>query len=226
MIKTIPSVASLKKQGGFTITELLIAIGLSTIISVAMLSLVLFYYGALVREQTRASMIMESQLFLRRLVEDVRVASEIRTSNSVVDPSKADGWTTSDPANILILTSLATDSSKDFIYDATTGYPYENEIVYFGSDRTMYRRTLSNSAATGNAATTTCAAATASCPSDIELAQNLSNMTFTFYDIDNAVTTTPENAQSVSITVNLSKKIFGKNITITNVARTTLRNEN
>jgi prepilin-type N-terminal cleavage/methylation domain-containing protein len=220
------SKVKIEKQSGFTITELLIAVSLASIISIAMLSLLVFAYGSLLREQTKASMISESQLFLRRIVEDIRIASEIRTTNQIPDSYRTEGWVTSDPANIMILTSLAADSDKNFIYDPTTSYPYENEIIYFGDGRNMYRRTLANESAAGNSVATTCTFGLTGCRNDIKLSENLQNMTFVFYDLDNVVTTDASQAQSVSISINLTRSLYGKTVSVTNVARTTLRNEN
>jgi hypothetical protein len=51
-------------------------------------------------------------------------------------------------------------------------------------------------------------------------------MLFVFYDINDAVTTVPENARSVELSVNLNKRVYGEDITISNKTRATLRNEN
>jgi hypothetical protein len=151
----------------------------------------------------------------------------VRSSNSLPDTHNTGGWTTSDPANILIVTQPVVDSSDDFIYDTATGYPYQNEIVYFGdnSENVMYRRLLANSGATGNASTSTCPATVSGCPPDTTLVENLDNLLFEFYDNNNDVTTIPEDARSVEITVNLKKQVYGRDLTVTNTARVTLRNE-
>jgi prepilin-type N-terminal cleavage/methylation domain-containing protein len=215
-------------QSGFTIPELLIAVSLAGMMSVLMMAVFVYSYGGLVVEQTRADMVLESQLFLKRMTEDIRVANTVLTTNTLSDPEigAAGGWVTSDPANILILTQPAVDSNADLIYDTSTGYPYQNEIIYHGAGAIMYRRTLENSTATDNAATTTCIPATPTCPPDILLTDSLKNMTFNFYDIDNAATVVPAEARSVALTVNLEKKIFGRAITVQNTTRMTLRNEN
>lgn len=212
-----------EKQAGFTIVELLIAVTVGTIVVSTMMFITLTFYGSLVREQVRSRMVIESQLFLRKMTEDVRLANSVNTINSIADPSNTGGWTTSDPANILIITSPAVDSNKDLIYDTATGLPYQNEIIYFGSGSTMYRRLLANTDAPGNSAITTCSSG---CPPDIKLSENLQNLTFAFYDQNNAVTTNADLARSVSLTVNLTKKVYGEFVSINNTVRTTLRNEN
>jgi prepilin-type N-terminal cleavage/methylation domain-containing protein len=214
-------------QNGFTITELLIAVSVASIASVLIISAFVFMYGSLLKEQTRSQMVLESQVFLKRMVDDIRVANQMLTTNSLPDAyDPVGGWLTSDPANILVLTQPATNASKDFIYNSTTGYPYQNEIIYFGSGATMYRRTLANGSATGNSHITTCPSGTSGCQGDIKLLDNLQNMLFVFYDANDAVTIVPENARSVELSVNLTDKVYGENITVTNKTRVTLRNEN
>lgn len=215
-----------KDQNGFTITELLIAVVVAGILSVLMISVFIYSYGSLVVEQTRSSMILESQLFLRKMTEDIRVANEVLATNTITDDNgPGGGWVTSDPANILIMTQPAVDTAGDFIYDDATGYPYQNEIVYFGDGSEMFRRTLKNTLATDNVAITTCPSGTPSCPPDIELSENLKNMTFEFYDIDDNLTTVIADARSVALTVNLEKSVYGNVVDIQNSTRMTLRNE-
>lgn len=214
------------KQEGYTIPELLVAMSVGAIAMVLMFTAFVFTYGSVLVEQVEAQMVLQSQLFLRRMTDDIRVAPEIRTANSIPDAYRSGGWVTSDPANILITTQPATDATNSLIFDGTTSYPYAHEVVYFGTGDTMYRRLLTNSVAAGHEQLTTCPSGTSGCPPDIELVSNLDNMLFVFYDIDNAVTTVPENARSIQVTVNLRKKIYGKTITTTNTTRITLRNEN
>lgn len=214
---------------GFTIAELLVAVAIASIASLLMISAFVFTYGDVIAEQTKTQMVQQSQLFLRRMTDDLRVASEIRTNNTITDAHRTGGWTTSDPANILITTQPATDSSNDLIFDSSTGYPYVHEVIYHGEGakaETMYRRLLTNTAAPGHVQVTTCPTGTPGCPPETELVGNLDNMLFEFYDIDDNVTTIPEEARSIQITINLSKRIYGRDITTSNSTRVTLRNEN
>lgn len=223
MIKKIQSKNS---QRGFTIIELLIAVSVASLASILIMYTFVFMYGSLLREQTRANMVLESQVFLKKVVEDVRVANEILTTNSITDTYRTGAWITSDPANILVLTQPVVDSSKNFIYDSSTGYPYQNEIVYFGDGENMYRRTLSNSLALGNSVNTTCPYGTTSCSPDIKLTDRLQSMFFVFYDTNDVVTTVPEDARSVELTIVLKQRIYGQDVVINNKTRVTLRNEN
>lgn len=216
-----------RAQGGFTIIELLIAVAVSAIASMLIMSSFVYTYGAIVAGQIKTTMTLESQLFLRRMTDDIRVANQIRATNQLEDAyGPVGGWITSDPANILITTEPATDEDEDFVYDDATGYPYQHEVVYFGSGGKMYRRLITNDAAFGHDQTATCPDGVNGCPPDIELVGYLDNMLFEFYDIDDQVTADPVSARSIEVTINLSRKAYGKNITTTNSTRVTLRNEN
>ena len=216
-----------KNQQGYTIAELLIAISVASIASILIMYSFVYMYGGLLREQTRAQMVLESQLFLKRMVEDTSVANQILTTNSLPDLyDPVSGWITSDPANILVLTQPVTNSSNDFVFDIATGYPYQNEIIYHSNGDTMYRRTLANSSASGNKNVTTCPPNTFGCSPDIQLTDRLQNMLFVFYDINDVITIVPEDARSVKLTVNLTQRIYGQDINVSNTTRVTLRNEN
>lgn len=215
------------EQSGFTITELLIAISIGAMLSVLMMAVFIYGYGGLIVEQTRASMVLESQLFLKRMTEDIRLANQILPATTLADANGPNGgWITNDPANILIMTQPVTDNNNSFIYDSVSGYPYQNEIVYFSDGSNMYRRTLRNDAATGNSTLTTCPAGVSGCPRDVVLSEYLRNMTFVFRDVNDVVTTTAANARAVELTVNLERRVYGRTIAIQNSTRMTLRNEN
>jgi prepilin-type N-terminal cleavage/methylation domain-containing protein len=213
------------KQQGFTITELLLAISVSAIASLLIMTAFVSTYGSVIAEQTKTNMVLRSQLFLRRMSEDIRLSSAVRSTNVIADANNAAGWLTSDPANVLIITQPATDAADALIYDTSTGYPYQNEIIYFGDQGTMYRRLLADTNAAGSIQQTTCPAGTLSCPADVELVDMLDNMLFEFYDSGNVITTDPILARSIKVTINLSKRVYGQDITTTNTTRITLRNE-
>lgn len=214
-------------QSGFTIMELMIASAVGIIISTLMMGVSLFYFGNVMQSQVTAKMALDSQLVLTQLVEDIRLSDGISATNQLADANAPPGgWVTNDPSNIIIINTPAIDSSRDIIYNSSTGYPYRNEQVYFTTGSTLYRRTLKNTAAAGNTAITTCppASATSTCPADKQFTDYMNNLTFTFYDINNVPTPDPTLARSVNLTVNMSRRVYGKTVTLSNSTRTTLRN--
>lgn len=212
-------------RGGYTIAELLIAISVSTLIITVLSSLTISMYRTMQVSKTTAELNSDSQLILHAIVDDVRLAGGLLSSNSITDNYAPQGfWTTNDPSNVLIINSPAVDSISNVIYDTVSGTPYKNEVIYFSINNKLSRRTLKNDAAPNNSAFTTCPAGTVNCRYDKEYTSNLKDLTFTFYDDNDQTTAIAENARSVKLSVTLEKKASGKMISFTNTIRTTLRN--
>ncbi len=214
-------------QQGFTITELILATAIAAIISVLMLTISVSLFGSTLRAQATAEMALQSQLILTQLVDDIRLSDGISAVNSINDPyGPGGGWVTNDPSNIIIIKSPAVDSSRNIIYNDSTGDPYANEAIYFSSNSTMYRRALRNDEAPGNTTLTTCpqASSSSACPSDKEYTKFLQNLTFSFFDVNNNPVSDPALASSVNLTVNMTRTVYGIPINFSNTTRTTLRN--
>lgn len=215
-------------QKGFTIVEVIIAVGVSTILAGTLFTVTLYYYANALQSQITTEMALESQVILTQLVDDIRLADSIASTNTISDTyAPTGGWMTNDPSNIIIIQSPALDSNRNIIYDTNTGSPYSNEFIYYSSGTNMNKRILKNVDAAGNTAVTTCpsANATATCPADRTFSKRLSNLTFTFYDASNVTTSDATLARSVSLNVDMSEKVFGKTLTLSNSTRTTLRNQ-
>jgi type II secretory pathway pseudopilin PulG len=216
------------KSAGFTITELVLSITVAGILAVILFTATFYYYVNAAQTEASTNLALESQSILTQITEDIRLADSIASTNAISDVNgPGGGWITSDPSNIIIIENPAIDSSRNIIYDTNTGSPYRNELVYFVSGTNMYKRTLANSSAIGNTSKTTCpkASASSTCPPDRLFSENVTSITFTFYDSSDNTTANATNARSVSLTVNMAKKSFSKNITLNNSTRVTLRNQ-
>lgn len=212
---------------GFTLVELNLSIAIMAIIAVSLLAIITNYLVLITRTNTIIDMTVDSQSLLRTAVEELRYGAGVRQTNTITDANApAGGWNTSNANFVIIIATPAADSDRNYIIDTSTGSPYMNELVYYKSGRTLYKRILANPSATGNSLTTSCppASATASCPADRKMAENVDNMVFTLYDQDNAVTTDPLQARSVNIAVFMEKDTFGEPLTFDNSIRITLRN--
>lgn len=211
---------------GFTILEVVITITVAGVLLISLLAIFPNFWARTLREDLKVQLTIESQNILRNVNEELKLGAGVRANNTISDPNKAGGWTTSSTDTVLITTLPATDIDGDFIINSSTGAPYLNERVYFSEGSTLYKRTLANTSATGNTAKTTCpeAAATPSCPPDRELSNQYDSFTFTFYDQDDILTSDPLMARSIRSTIVLSNKIFGQTVTATNNIRATLRN--
>lgn len=215
-------------QSGFTVVELAISITVAGFLVAALFVATFDYYADVSRAETSASLALESQTILTQMTEDTRLADAISSTNAITDPNApAGGWVTSDPSNVIIVESPAVDSSHNIIYNPDTGLPYRNEFIYFNASGSMYKRVLANPAATGNTAVTTCPAdkASSTCPADALFSSNVGNLNFTFYDYSGSTTADASSARSVQLQADMSKKSFGRTITLSNSTRITLRNQ-
>lgn len=214
-------------QSGFTLVEVVISITVAVIMTGVLFLATFRFFANAVQSQQTAELALESQTLLGQMIEDLRLSAGINATNQIVDANQPVGsWATSDPNNVLIITTPATTTSNDIIYDPNTGFPYQNEIIYFISNKTMYKRVLKNTSASGNKAITNCPEASSSptCPSDRVFTTNVDNITFTMYDDTNTVTTNTAQAASIAVTVYLSKKVFSKTVSLSNSMRVTQRN--
>ncbi len=214
------------QQPGFTVVELLISISVTGILMVGILAATTNYYVLITRTNIRVDMSNDSQNLLRATVEAIRYGAGVRQSNTITDANAPLGWSTSNANFVIIIAVPAQDSNGNYITDELTGGPYTNELVYYKSDTVLYRRTLANPLAVDNVAKTSCppASASASCPADTKLLENLNTMTFALYDQDDAITTNAVDARSVKIDLSMVRETFGAPITINNSIRVTLRN--
>lgn len=215
------------QQAGVTLVELMIAMGVAATLLVTFTTVSLYMYGDTIRATIYSQLATESQSILRSVVEELRQSSSIRSSNANADPNAPGGsWNTSNDNLILIISTPALDSSNNFIMNSDTGYPYQNEIVYFASNGRLYKRILVDPDATGNIQKRMCPAALASssCPPDILMSKNFNTMNFIFYDQNDAVTTSLTEARSIKLLLQMQKKSFGKVLIFDNNIRITLRN--
>ena len=72
------------RQTGFTILELLISISISSVLILATTTVMVYYYGDILRSQASAELAIESQVVLRKIIEDTRLADSIRTTNQML----------------------------------------------------------------------------------------------------------------------------------------------
>lgn len=217
----------MKNQDGFSVIELLIAISLAVVISGVMLGLTLTFYGNTVRSQIQAQMAVNGHFALRSIVEDVRLGSNISATNAIADPNEpVGGWATDSAQNSIIINRPAVDADDNIIYDPATDLPYTNEYIYYMSDGAFKRRTLKNTNAPNNAATTTCPDATAGsgCPRDPELVDFVTDFSFILLDFQNNETADPALARSIKFTLALERNAFANPVVVNNTITTKLRN--
>lgn len=214
-------------QSGVGLLEVLLAMAIASVLGTVLLSISLNYIASVMTSKVTAELAIESNFAMQNIIEDIRLADGIAPINTITDANApAGGWTTNDTGNVLIINSPATTPTNDIIYDPSTGLPYRNQIVYFVSGTKLYKRILKNPDAPGNEAQTTCPAElmTSTCPGDRQYSSFTQDISFIFYDNNNAVTTNPANTRSVKMTASLSRKAFGRTLVSTNTVQATQRN--
>jgi hypothetical protein len=197
------------------------------IIGIVFLGMSVNYMVVINRNNQLSEMTVSSQNLLRSTVENIRFGDGVRQNNLISDANAPNGgWNTSNTTFVIIIAVPALTSSHDYIIDPSTGSPYMNELVYYKNGEDLMERKLANPNAAGNSMLTTCPAnlATNACPADIRLAQYVKTMTFTLYDQNDDTTTTPANARSVQIALNMQRNAPGNPINLSTDMRVTLRN--
>lgn len=214
-------------QAGFTLVEMLVVVSIMATVGVVFLGLVANYFVVITRNEELSEMTVNSQNLLRTTVENIRLGDGVRQTNQITDAhAPGGGWNTSNSAFVIIIAVPALNASHMYIIDPSTGSPYMNELVYYKSGSTLFERQLANPGASGNNLVTSCPAnlASASCPADTQLATYVNTMTFTLYDQDAVQTTTPSQARSVNISLNMQRNAPGQPLNLTTTFRVTLRN--
>jgi len=212
---------------GFTLVELNVSLVVMSVLIISLLSAIMNFYVIMIRDSEHITMTADSQNLLRQTVEELRYGAGVRNTNTIIDANgPSGGWNTNNTNFVIIIAVPAEDSSRNYIIDSDTGQPYLNELVYYKSADSLFRRTLADPDATGNSLRTSCppASATSSCKADTELIEHVKTMTFTLYDQDNNSTTNPLLTRSVLINLSLERDTFGNALTYDNSIRTTLRN--
>ena len=172
-------------------------------------------------------MTTSSQNLLRSTVDNLRVSNGVRQTNSITDANApVGGWNTSNTNFVIVISTPAVNSADDYIIDPVTGSPYMNELVYYKSGNSLYKRNLANPSAAGNRLRTSCPAAIASpsCPADVNLADYFQSMSFSLYDQDGTLTADPAQARSIGINLNMQRNVFGSLLSLDNNIRVSLRN--
>ena len=225
---------SLRNQRGFTLLELIVA---TTIIGVLAIMVSGFYVDRLVdyaRSETLLILQSNTKQALETIQTDLKQTVTVESANHIADVNGPGGnqfgWaSTSASPSTLVLSVPSRDASGNLIYvDAQHTTLQTDDVIYYidSAKKTLYRRVLANSAS-GNAAKTTCppSKATASCPADGKVIEDVANLVATYYDTNNNATSTLASAYAVNTLLTQSRVKFGRTYTNSLNSRTMLRNK-
>jgi hypothetical protein len=231
------------RERGFTLVELLVIGPVMLLATITAMTFLFNQYGQIVKQDGQLRLRMEAQNLLFGFQDDLWFANQFSSTinSNLSDPYQpAGGWNnaTSPPTLIVSLTALTTnqrDPNRQPVYinestctppdgDGANSILYNNTI-YFQEDTNLYKRTLTAPAGLATCGTSyekqTCPEANSSptCRADPVLSDHVTSFSVTYYDVDNVVTTTPESAESVEVSLTLTDKAFGENVTATSSLR-------
>lgn len=224
----------LGNQRGVSLVEVIVA---SLIIGILAAVVSEFYVQRLIdyaRSNTLLILQSNTKQALESVQRDIRSARSISATNQWPDLNGPGGnqygWNSSSGSpSVLVLAVPAKYPDGELIYaDGTHDALETNDVIYYinGAQKTLYRRVIANPV-DNNAALTTCPAAiaTATCPADGKVIEDVANLTANYYDSGNVVTAIPSLAYSLEITLTQSRYNFGRTYTNSLKSRGTLRNK-
>lgn len=218
-------------SNGYTLMELMVAVTVASIILIGIFGfLVNSIVGNSIRN-ARADLLREAQLALDVMLKDVRLSADVDPNNRIEDDNSPNASTTAglgweSDADTLVLASAAEDTSNNIIFaDAGHYTTSKNNIVYYVSNNTLYKRTIAANLPS-NAMTTSCPPelATSVCPADRLSVKNVASLTYRYFDATNTEVA-PSNARSVEANLTLTATKYGRPISVTYSTRMVFRNE-
>lgn len=217
-------------QSGLTIVELLVALVITAFLTTLLIGFSVDKLEQGTLQNTKYQLLTNAETGLDTISNDIRVANSALDNNTYQDPYSPSAPTNqlswASNSNTIVLATAAENSSGNIIFSDPTDYVSEkNNIIYYLSGTTLYRRVLAGPVA-NNAAITTCppAHATASCPADSDILDNVSSFSVQYYNLQNQQVD-PASARSIQLSVTLNVKKYSQNITTNYTTRMVFRND-
>ncbi len=218
-----------RRTQGFTLVELLIAISVTTIMSVVVLGFMTDSIQSSSIATAKQSLLYDAQQGINAAASTIRLSANADINNRWPDdnaPTSGDPYSWQSSNSTLILATAAQNSARNIIFSDPSHYITEkNNIIYFVKNGVLYRRILA-STASGNAAKTTCPAnlANSSCPADQVVLRNVQTFSISYRDGSDAVVS-PVEARSIILSTTLRTSKFGQRISASYTTRMVFRND-
>lgn len=220
--------ASDEQQRGFTVIELVITITLVSILSLVLANFIADWLQTSSTTQARTKLLANAQSALDNITGDIQLSGNADQTNRWADANGPGGnqygWQSN--SSTLVLARIATTKQNVVIYSDPANYITEKDnIIYYVTNKTLYRRVLKDDDPT-TAAVTTCppASATGSCPADRAIAKDVTAFSATYYDAEDTVVT-PTDARAVQLAITLSYGVGGRTVTANYATRMVFRND-
>ncbi len=227
----------MRDETGFTLLEILISIVGAIILMLVVTNFMVTQMRNIQREDTKTQILNNTMLAVGNVSKAVESAKSVQPSNAQADshspgaPGNLYSWTAvAGSGATLILAIPARDSSNNLIYsDGLHNNIYTNDYVYYldSSNHRLYRRIIANQSAPGNAAVTTCppASASASCPSDALVVEDVANLTTNYLDANNNSVSSPTGTEAVQMTLTQTRTVQGQSYSSSYTTVASLRNK-
>lgn len=215
-------------QHGFTLPELVITMIVMSILALLLANFIITWLQTQTLAQKRTDLLTTAETSLDTVSDDIRLSGSADLNNRWPDANGPSGnqfgWTSG--SSILVLAKAAVDSSNNILFSDPAKYiTQKDNVIYYVSNGTLYRRVIASDDA-NDAAISTCppASATASCPADRAVATGVSNFSVSYYDADNTIVS-PDDARSVQLSIKISNKVDTRTISASYTTRMVFRNE-
>lgn len=211
---------------GFTITELLIVIVATGVLSTLLFTFTFNFWKTSYSQQSSLDSLstrLNAGDILRSLVSSstgMIVQTSIPDNNALApDADEPDYWeeihaipdtisaNDGDITPLVYFKRMSFDDNREIIFNGST--PYEDEYVLYidGSERVLYLRSIANPNASGNALTTSCPPdnTTSTCPADRVVAENIASVDMRYFSrtgnpVDHTSVTDPETGEYIGPT--------------------------
>jgi Tfp pilus assembly protein PilV len=218
---------SRRDQRGLSLVELTVTLVVMMVVATGVMVFMVDGLRNYSSASAKENMLSQAQTAMDKITTDVMSAATADANNRIDDaypPTAGSPNSWASDSDTLILATAAQDSSGTILYADPANYvSYKNNVIYYLNNGSLYRRMLATSV-TGNKAKTTCppASATASCPGDTRVLDNVISLTFGYRNHVNA-TVNPDDARSIEMSVTLQSKAYRK-ATVTYKTRAVFRN--
>lgn len=226
-----------RRQAGFSLIEMIVAISIGTIVMLVVGNFMVISLGNWRREDTKTVLQNNTKIAVDSVANMVKAAKSVEAHNTQPDshspgaPSNLYSWSGSSGTNAtLILAVPSHNSSHNLIYiDGAHTNLYTDNIVYYLEPTTkiLYRRFIANQAAPGNAGVTTCppSAATPACPADSAVVENVANLETSYINANGNTITDPTGTEAVQFKLTQTRVKGGYTYTSSYQTIATMRNK-
>lgn len=215
---------------GISLVELMLSLTIVSILSLVIMNFMVNWFEQHAITEARTALLTTAQDSLDLISDGIRLSSAADQNNRWQDPNSPGApsnqlsWESDN--STLVLASAAEDTDGNILFSDPSNYTsHKNNQIFFVTNGTLYRRLLASNTP-GNKSTTTCPAAlaTALCPADRKLAENVVDFEVKYFNSEN-LEVVPPNARSVQLTLTLRKTVSGKPIESSDKTRMVFRND-